>query len=128
MCRKNRIILLRMNLCLFPFSRSCRANLNPVVPMAGIMSCLRRGVVTFDRSRLERYFQMFRGLGLNLSKDTSVATSGSIFIHPVHVYFTCREVIQNLPNLAAEINTRGSDAVITEIQYYCTIDVLFVEV
>lgn len=62
MCRKNRIILLRMSLCLLPFSPSCTANLNPVVPMAGIRSCLRRGVVMSDRSRPGRYFSDVLGI------------------------------------------------------------------
>ena len=64
--------------------------------------------------------------------DTSIVSSGPIFIQPLSVDFSCQsargDARSALPNLAAEINIRcwpcslwqqtRSDAEITEVQYY----------
>lgn len=141
MCRKNRIILLRTSLCLLPFSHSCAANLNPVVPAAGIRSCLRRGVVMSDRSRLWEAFSDVLGIWVDSKYGYRYSQlSQPIFIQPLSVEFSCQGArgdtrctanfscgdkyqVQALFHVTdADIH---SDAVITQIQYLCLIFLFF---
>lgn len=108
MCRKNRIILLRMSLCLFLFSHSCTANLNPVVLMAGIRSCFRQGVGDACRCRIGKVFSAVLGMCVDSMYGTSIVSLGPKFIQILSVDFSCHSARGDtrctLSIVAVEIN------------------------